>query len=78
MSGGSFDHAYQSVERFADELELKISHNVDYKFPEEVIQILKEVQKSAELIAKLMKEVEWLYSGDTGPESFMKRIGKKK
>jgi hypothetical protein len=38
------------------------------------IEKLKEIQVMADHTAALMREVEWLYSGDTGDESFMARV----
>jgi hypothetical protein len=81
MSGGSFDYAYQRVSQFADELDLKIGNNqvendwgYQPNYSAGVILRLKSISLLAELTSSLMKEVEWLYSGDTGEESFLKRL----
>ena len=82
MSGGSFDYAYSRTDMFADELGLKIDQ-VDevnewgekpYKFEPSTLAKLKEIEKLARYTAQLMKEAEWLYSGDTGDDSFMRRV----
>ena len=79
MSGGSFDYAYQKPQWFADDLELRL----DTSEPEngwthepETTKKLREIVKIARYAAQLMREAEWLYSGDTGDESFMERVRK--
>ena len=81
MSGGSFNYAYTTVVYFCDDLENKIENNSTvnefyecYGYTQDVIDKLKEIKNLAVTIASLMKEVEWLYSGDTGEETFMKRV----
>lgn len=82
MSGGAFDYAFSRVSNFADELECKIEKcdEVDQwgdkpnYFEPEVIAKLRQIKAIAEHAALLMKEVEWLYSGDTGEESFSRRV----
>ena len=82
MSGGSFDYIYSRTDNFADELGLKIDQADEvndwgekpYKFEPATLAKLKEIEKLARYTAKLMKEAEWLYSGDTGDDSFMRRV----
>ena len=85
MSGGHFDYAYLQPEMFADDLEKDILRNDDelgdpplwsfkYGYGQETIAKLTEIMKMARLVSKLMKEAEWLYSGDTGEESFARRV----
>jgi hypothetical protein len=84
MSGGVFDYAYMYVSRFADELELKIENRKTanewgetyYDYSDEVINKLNEILKDARRISSLMKEVEWLYSGDTGEDTFLERVNR--
>jgi hypothetical protein len=42
----------------------------------EVAVKLEEISHIVDYAAKLAKEVEWLYSGDTGEETFMWRVAK--
>ena len=77
MSGGSFDYAYSRVLHFAEELRAKIANNGkedDYGdkfgFSPQTITRLQSIAEDAERAAKLMKAAEWLYSGDTGEDSF--------
>lgn len=81
MGGGSFDYAYWKVEEFADTLRNKIDANDredewgnKYNMPDEVIAKLTPLVLEALTLARKMKEVEWLYSGDTGPDTFLKRM----
>lgn len=82
MSGGSFDYAYWKAEQFADELEVMLSKQDEVNewnekpyYMEEATRVkLQEIEKMVRTASKMMKEVEWLYSGDTGEDSFMKRV----
>lgn len=82
MSGGSFDYAYSSVSRFADDLRNKLDeqgkpNGEGWTQPEwtpDVSAKLAEIAALAERVSKLMKEAEWLYSGDTGEDTFMRRV----
>jgi len=82
MSGGSFDYAYSGVQDFADELGMKLDNwnkkteygDTPYKFEPTTRAKLREIEALARKTAALMKEAEWLYSGDTGDESFMERV----
>ncbi len=82
MSGGSFSYAYRRVEQFCEELERRVKQRdfVDewepqpnYVGPEAMIK-LREILVLTCRAAKLMREVEWLYSGDTSDESFLERV----
>lgn len=84
MSGGSFDYAYARMARFADELRNKLDaagredrygYSVEQYAPE-ISQTLTDIANLAEYVGKLAKEAEWLYSGDTGEETFMERVRK--
>ena len=73
MSGGSFNYAFWVTAQFADELEVKLYEN-RYEFELPTRKKLVEIQALASYTAKLMREAEWLYSGDTGDESFLQRV----
>ena len=83
MSGGAFDYAYSKADSFAYELGNKLDEfdKVDdwggkpNSFSTEVLAKLREIQAITANTAKLMHEVEWLYSGDTGENTFMRRVG---
>ena len=82
MSGGSFDYAYMRVQQFADELELMLARQDKVNdwgekpyFIKEVTRAkLLEIEETVRVAALLMKEVEWLYSGDTSEDTFMKQV----
>lgn len=85
MSGGSFDYNCFRIADFAEQLANKISQNTGNEEDEwcpnykpETLNKLKDAQKIIELAAKLAKEVEWLYSGDIGEETFRNRFEKLK
>lgn len=73
MSGGSFYYAYMSVDQFADQLSVKLDESNEFD-DQDVYNKLREIEQLARFTAKLMREAEWFYSGDTGEESFMKRV----
>jgi hypothetical protein len=81
MSGGAFDYAYFRTEQFVDDLgdEMKKNHIKDKygystDFSEATINQLKIIRDLCKEAAFLMREAEWLYSSDTGEDSFAKRI----
>lgn len=82
MSGGSFDYVCYKVDQFAYDLGVRLDE-YDKKdewggtpnlFEPETRAKLREIEQLARYTAKLMREAEWLYSGDTGDESFMRRV----
>ncbi|MBW2654276.1 MAG: hypothetical protein JRC91_04875 [Deltaproteobacteria bacterium] len=78
MSGGSFDYEYSRISQFADELKQMIESNnrkdefgYAQNFNSKTIELLSTSQKIiATPASELAREVEWLYSGDHGEESF--------
>ena len=81
MSGGSFDYAYARMQDFADDLRERLTQQgqvVDgWKvgiWEPEVAAKLAEIAALVDHVAKLAREAEWLYSGDTGEETFMRRV----
>jgi hypothetical protein len=83
MSGGSFDYAYARMHDFADDLRCKLAQQgqvVDGwevgTWEPAIAAKLAEIAALVDHAAKLAKEVEWLYSGDTGEDTFMERVQK--
>jgi hypothetical protein len=82
MSGGAFDYAYCKVVVFADDLAQRLdthdenddSGNTPNEFSQHVLKKLKEIEIECRKAAALMREAEWLYSGDTGESAFMRRV----
>ena len=87
MSGGSFDHDCFKITQFADDLRHEIEINNDktlntwgeergWNFSDVTVEKLSECLAIIERAGQLAREVEWLYSGDHGEESFCEIIGK--
>jgi hypothetical protein len=80
MSGGAFDYNCFRISQFAEELKNRIDENHHeingraYHYNLETITLLNHCQKAIELAGELAHEVEWLYSGDIGEETFKKRF----
>jgi hypothetical protein len=45
-----------------------------YKYPDEVIEKMKEAVKALKIAQIYAQRVDWLLSGDDGEESFLKRL----
>lgn len=78
MSGGSFDYKCFEVTYFSDELKRKIQYNNVPKYgwcpnySDETIKKLEECARIISLVGELAHDIEWLYSGDIGEETFVK------
>lgn len=79
MSGGHFDYSYHRVNEFTDRLEMDIKNNkkedeygYSYDYSDETIYNLTRVLHFSKMLSEIMKEVEWMYSGDTGEDDFNK------
>lgn len=89
MSGGHFDYHQYRIREIADNIEDIIQKNGKkkeyeieyswenenyYEYPPEVINKMKEgldILRKAEIYAQ---RIDWLISGDDGPETFLKRL----
>ena len=86
MSGGHFNYngyIYHQVYEFADELEKEIQNNRKEKdseyapeFNDEILSYLKNQVTVIRKVALIMKEIDYLYSGDHGEDSFLEFIKK--
>ena len=83
MSGGHYDYLYWKIEEFSRMLKDDIRRNDEeddygysYNISPEVLSILEIIADKAEILAKIAREVEWMYSGDIDEEELMKRIEK--
>jgi len=88
MSGGHFNdcgYEYHKVYQFADELEVEIEHNGkagtdgDHSnwYPNhdpDVIDVLREQIPKLRKIATIMRDIDYLYSGDIGDDGFLLRM----
>jgi len=73
MSGGHFDYKCFHIADFADGLEREMMKDKN-KFGRETLSRLVIALEVIETAAALAKEVEWLYSGDTGEDSFKSNV----
>jgi len=82
MSGGHFNengYIYFKVEQFAAELENAINFNEDDEeggahLSREVLSILCSKLPLIREAARVMRHIDYLYSGDFGEESFMNAV----
>ena len=88
MSGGHFgDYDYYKVDQFADELEVEIENNGKSKddsgyygekwYPNhdpDVIDVLREQIPKLRKMATIMRDIDYLYSGDIGDDGFLLRM----
>lgn len=73
MSGGEFQYAYSRVLQFAEDLRERLADpEEDFTIPTD--NLLREIEQVAVLTAKLMREVEWLYSADTSEREFRQAV----
>lgn len=90
MSGGHFGdcgYDYHKVSQFADELEVEIENNGKAKdgsgyygekwYPNhdpDVIDVLREQIPKLRKMATIMRDIDYLYSGDIGDDGFLLRM----
>lgn len=77
MSGGHYNYEQHCINNIIDVITDDLDFNVGDDpaewypdMPNDVIIRMKELKQKLELVAKLVHEADWLYSGDTGPETF--------
>ena len=81
MSGGHFNYGCFRISQFAEDLKHEIDINNDEQvddwgdevgsqFSNETISRLVTAHRIIETAGRLAREIEWLYSGDHGEESF--------
>ena len=81
MSGGHFEYNCFRISQFADDLQHEIDVNdsgedngfcgtIGDNYSEATIERLVKAQRIISFAGKLAREIEWLYSGDHGEESF--------
>lgn len=83
MSGGHFDYICFRIAELADSLKQEIANNSKkdewgdgHNYHKKTISTLKECHKLLEKAHKIAYQVEWLYSGDIGEETFIKEYTK--
>lgn len=71
MSGGHFEHAWVGVSTFAGDLEHEILAS-DYS--DKTKHDLMAIQQKCCQMADEMRAVEWLFSGDSGEDTFAQEL----
>ena len=90
MSGGHFGdcgYDYHKVSQFADELEVEIENNGKarnedrtygyewyHNHDPDVIDVLREQIPKLRKMATIMRDIDYLYSGDIGDDGFLLRM----
>lgn len=81
MSGGSFDYNCFRISEFSEELLNKISRNNDkdewgcgYNYEPATLNKLTKAAEIIRIAGELAKDIEWMYSGDIGEDTFNKRF----
>lgn len=77
MSGGHYDYNQHYIWNIAEIIEKDLANNnqenedgYDSRMPSDVVARMTELKNKLEQVAKLVKEADWLYSGDTSEEYF--------
>jgi hypothetical protein len=71
MSGGHFDYHQYRIREIAESVEDIIQN---YKYPPEVLEKIKEGLDALNKAEIYTQRIDWLVSGDDGPETFLKRL----
>ena len=82
MSGEHFDNISSHLESFIEQLSSELKDHAipneygdtPYDYSPEVLQVVGDVLSKTSYLKKLIREVELLYSGDNGEESFLRAI----
>lgn len=73
MSGGHFDYGCLKISQFAEDLKHELEYNTE-KYDEKTLAVLRQCQALIEKAGEVAHDVEWLYSGDTGEDSFLSLV----
>jgi hypothetical protein len=71
MSGGHFDYHQYRIREIAESVEDIIQN---YKYPPEVLEKIKEGLDALKKAEIYTQRIDWLVSGDDGPETFLERL----
>jgi hypothetical protein len=85
MSGGHFDYQQYRIGQIADDIQILIETNgsternehgdrIGRGYPEEVVDRFREAVKVLRTAQVYAQRIDWLVSGDDGPESFLRRL----
>ena len=71
MSGGHFDYHQYRIREIAESVEDIIQNS---KYPPEVLEKIKEGLDALKKAEIYTQRIDWLVSGDDGPEAFLERL----
>jgi DNA repair ATPase RecN len=71
MSGGHFDYHQYRIREIAESVEDIIQN---YKYSPEVLEKIKEGLDALKKAEIYTQRIDWLVSGDDGPETFLERL----
>jgi len=71
MSGGAFQYAFTRVQQFADDVRERIAEHPK-SFSDAEVERLRLLAEHCGVVADWMKAAEWLASGDTGEDVFLR------
>lgn len=85
MSGGHFDYNQYRIGQIADDIQLLIDGNdstelnqygdrIGRGYPREVVDRFRKAVKLLRTAQVYAQRIDWLVSGDDGPESFLRRL----
>lgn len=85
MSGGHFNYNQHRIGQIADDIQLLIDTNdsternhygdpIGRGYPREVVDRFREAVKLLRTAQVYAQRIDWLVSGDDGPESFLRRL----
>jgi len=85
MSGGHFDYKQYNIDDIADEIGRLIETNdstekdewgdtIGRHYDADILAYFKDAVTILKLASLLVKRIDWLVSGDDGPESFKHRV----
>lgn len=86
MSGGHYSYNQHYISQIAETIEKDLANNpylypeygyrYDSRMPSDVVARMTELKNKLVQVAKLVKEADWLYSGDTSEEYFCEQYDK--
>ena len=76
MSGGHFEYNQYRIFEIAEEIGRVIAENdkSEYPYDKAIVDRLKQAAKNIKVAYIFAQRVDWLLSGDDGPDAFMRRL----
>lgn len=74
MSGGAFNYKQYEFREIADKIERTLQQEFVNTYSKEVLDKIKETIKVCKQAETMVQRVDWLFCGDDGQETFLKRL----